>query len=92
MTGKFLADLYAVEKDRNRKSKSGENWSLRFFHAWLLVKKIRLFLNDSFCRTYTCACSALYTSISIDNVFSIAFADSFYWTFTCTCSAGYTFV
>ena len=51
-----------------------------------------LALYNSFCRTYTSACSAVYTCISIDFILGISFGNCLYWTLSSACSAAYTFI
>ena len=51
-----------------------------------------LALRDSSCRTLSCACSAVYTSVRIDLVVVSSLRDSSYWTFSFASAAAYTFI
>ena len=59
--------------------------SRRFFVSELLSRRSAYGAN-------TCTSAALYASVSVDNVFSVAFRDSAYRTFACTSTAANTIV
>lgn len=63
-----------------------------FFLFTYVNKESGLLLYDSLCRTDTCACSALYTGISVDHILAVSLRNCLYRALSCACSAAYTLV
>ena len=74
---------------------AGGNRSRKLFlrqYVFFLRSSYRLALYDCFCRTNTCACSAVYTCISVDHILAVSLRNCLYRTFASACSAAYALV
>ena len=74
---------------------AGGNRSRKLFlrqYVFFLRSSYRLALYDCFCRTNTCACSAVYTCISVDHILAVSLRNCLYRTFASAGSAAYALV